>query len=354
MTATAGAGATGSRRRSVASWLVLAVVLLVVGFVAGTNPSGGRPLAPDSTAPDGAKGMVDLLRELGADVEVVRGPPADDADTAVLLDDRLADSEVDELDRWVDAGGRLLVADPSSPLASRADEGQPCPSAFDDVDTVVFLGDEAVDRDDTCSDTGFVASAHGDGWIIAVDDPTPFTNALLDEGDNAVLAAAVLAPTGTERVAFVDGSLGPGRDSLYDLLPTDVRQALIQLGIAFVILVLFAGRRLGQPVLEQQPVAVEGAELVTAVGRLLDGRRRPDEAAAVMRAATRRSLASRLGLSADAPPEVLAAAVHTQTGIDPARVAAALATRPVASDADLVAVATELDHIRRTTLGGDS
>jgi hypothetical protein len=98
-------------------------------------------------------------------------------------------------------------------------------------------------------------------------------------------------------------------------------------------------------------VAVEGAELVAAVGRLLDGRHRPDEAAETLRAETRRSLEARLGLPATSPPEALAAAVHGRTGIDAATVHAALA-RPVRSDADLVAVARELDTIRRTILGG--
>jgi hypothetical protein len=98
-------------------------------------------------------------------------------------------------------------------------------------------------------------------------------------------------------------------------------------------------------------VAIEGAELVAAVGRLLDGRHRPDEAAARLRGETRRAIEARLGLPTGSPPDALAAAVHASTGIDAARVNAAFA-RPVASDADLVAVAADLDTIRRTTLGG--
>jgi hypothetical protein len=45
--------------------------------------------------------------------------------------------------------------------------------------------------------------------------------------------------------------------------------------------------------------------------------------------------------------------VHVRTGLERGRVAAAVADRPVASDADLLALTADLDHIRRATLGGD-
>ena len=342
------------RRRAVGWWVALGVALVVVAVIVGRDrPSDGRPLGPDSTAPDGAHAVVQLLGAYADDVDVVRGAPDPEATTALLLDDRLDDDDVDGVERWIEDGGTLLVADPASPLALRGDGPGSCPAAFADVDVVVF-SDRVVEEDGACSDAGFVAHPRGAGWVVSVADPSPFTNDLLDEGDNAVLVVAALAPTGAERVAFVDGGLGAGRDDLVDLVPTDVRQAIIQLVVAFALLVLWAGRRLGRPVLEPQPVAVEGAELVAAVGRLLDGRRRPDEAATAVRADTRRTLERRLGLPSGAPAKVVAAAVHVQTGLDLARVEAALVSRPVTTDADLVALTAELDHIRRTTLGGQA
>jgi hypothetical protein len=354
-TAAASPAGSGPRRRGAVGVVVVVAAVVLVGVLAGR--SGGedrRALGPDSTAPDGGRALVELLEGLGADVDIAAGAPDADAGTAVVLDDRLDDATHEQVQAWVDAGGTILVADPSSTLgASRPSAAlDTCPAAFDDVHEVVLgEGGRLVDERPSCADTGFTVTPSGDGWIVNVVSPQPFTNALLDAGDNAVLAAAVLAPTGAERVAFLDGSPGNGPDTLLDLVPTGVRQAVLQLGVAFVFLVLWAGRRLGHPVLEPQPVAVEGAELVAAVGRLLDGRHRPDEAAEALRAETRRILEARLGLPATSPPEVLAAAVHDRTGIDAATVHAAFA-RPVRSDADLVAVARELDTIRRTILGG--
>jgi hypothetical protein len=115
--------------------------------------------------------------------------------------------------------------------------------------------------------------------------------------------------------------------------------------------VLWRARRLGRPVTEDQPVAVAGSELVAAVGRLLDARRRPDEAAETVRADVRRAAAGRLGLLADADVRTVAAAVAARTGRDEAAVAAALGEHPVTTDDDLVAVTAELDRIRSDVLG---
>jgi hypothetical protein len=299
--------------------------------------------------------VVQLLRAYAVEVDVVRGAPAEEMTSALLLDDRLSDADVDDLERWVGRGGTLVVADQASSLAADFTGDGPCPGAFADVDVLVFVdGEHVVDGAASCADAGLVARPEGDGWIVTVAGPGPFTNDLLDEGDNSVLAVAALAPTGAERVAFVDGGAGSGGDDLIDLVPTSTRQAIAQLAVAFLLLVLWAGRRLGRPVLEPQPVAVEGAELVAATGRLLDGRHRPDEAAAAVRAATRRVLERRLGLPSNAPARAIAVAVHAQTGLDTDRVEAALGAQPITTDADLVALTAELDHIRRTTLGGEA
>jgi Domain of unknown function (DUF4350) len=353
---TAPATTSAGRRRSVLPWAALAAVLVLLAVVVGRDRSaGGRPLGPDSTGPDGAHAVVQLLGAYAGTVDVIRGAPSDDTTSALLLDDRLSDADVDDLERWVERGGTLVVADRASSLADDFTGDDACPAAFADVEVLVFVdGERTVDGAAPCADAGLVARPRGDGWVVSVDGPGPFTNALLDEGDNSVLAVAAVAPTGAERVAFVDGGVGSGGDDLVDLVPTSTRQAIVQLGIAFVLLVLWAGRRLGRPVLEPQPVAVEGAELVAATGRLLDGRRRPAEAAVAVRAATRRTLERRLGLPANAPVRVVAAAVHAQSGLAPDRVEAAIATQPVTTDTDLVALTAELDHIRRTTLGGEA
>ena len=108
-----------------------------------------------------------------------------------------------------------------------------------------------------------VSLAVGDGQVVAVGGATFLTNDLLDERDNAVLAAALLAPGPSSRIRFVDAPLpaGGGDKSLGDLVADGVTRGLLQLGFAFVLYALWRAIRHGQPVVEGQPVDLAGSEL---------------------------------------------------------------------------------------------
>jgi hypothetical protein len=332
---------------------VLAVGVLVVS----PEPRSNRPFDPTAAGPAGAKGVVLLLEELGADVVIRASAPAS-ADTALLLVDDLDDEQHDDLLDWVGDGGVLVVADPSSPLVREASGGA-CPAAIADVEVLQFApaGAGRLDRDPACFRGAVRSSELGDGHLVVVEDGTPFINELLDEEDNAVLAASLLVPTGDEDVVFVEGgALGAGEEQLLDLVPRSVKQALVQAAVALLVYVLWRGRRLGRAVVERQPVRVAGSELVAAVGRLLGARRRPGDAAATIRLALVRDLERRTGVAPGGGAEPLVAAVAMRTGLDPAWVMGALVTRPVTSDTDLVAVSADLDRIRALALeaGGDA
>ena len=128
------------------------------------------------------------------------------------------------------------------------------------------------------------------------------TNGALGEVDNAVLAAALLAPAPGTRVAVVllPAAGGGGTRSLADLVSPGVKGALLQLGVAFVLYALWRARRLGRPVPEPQPVPLAASELVVAVGQPAQQAGRRDQAGALLRADLRRRLAERLGLALDA------------------------------------------------------
>lgn len=342
-------------RRGRAVLVVVAGVLLVAVAFGAPDDGRGDPLAPDGTGPTGAAGLVLLLEELGADVDTVRGPPPPDADTAVLLQDRYAEDDVDATIDWVADGGVLLVADPRSALAAGAVDG-PCPAALDGVDVLRFDGGTVARGEGTgrCFDGGLRFADVGGGTVAALRTPVPLVNEHLDDDDDAVLAAALLAPRPGTRVAFVEGPSvldAAGDESLNELVDPRVRQGIVQAALAVLLWVAWRARRLGRPVVEEQPVAVAGSELVVAVGRLLDARRRPDEAAEVLRADARRTIGARMGLGPDADVRTLAAAVAGRAGLDVDRTAAALGERRVTTDADLVAVADDLDRIRTDLLG---
>ena len=109
--------AVRTRRPLRAVGLVVGGLLLVAVAVGAPSQGRGDPLAPDATGALGARALVLLLEELGADVDLVRGPPPDDADVAVVLQDLLTDDDAGVTLRWV--GARRRAARRRSAVVAR-------------------------------------------------------------------------------------------------------------------------------------------------------------------------------------------------------------------------------------------
>ena len=358
-----------SRRIAFGALLVAAV--LVGAYLTAARQTQGPPLDPSSTAPDGARAVVELVGAL-ATIEVLDEIPGDDVDAALVLQDRFDRDAGEALLDWVRRGGTLVVADVDStltPPVTGTATGEvvdvtctgDVPPGLADVDRLdVGDGFRFAVPDDAAGSCGpagdgalVVVEAAGDGRIVSVGGPDPFTNRNLDEADNAVLAAALLAPETGSRAAFLRPSLvvGTGDDGLVDLVDTPVRAALAQLVVAFLLAALWRARRLGRPVAEPQPVPIEASELTQAVGRVLARSDRPGPAAAALRDRARRDLSALLGLPLDASAEAVVEAIARRTDLTVAEARRA-AVDPVTTDADLVEVATLLTRIRKDTTHG--
>lgn len=371
----AGGPSAGGRRGGIVFWVVLAGLVLVVALAAGRPPKDGEPLSPSGTGPLGVKGLVLVLDELGAEVDVTSDVPDDDTDVVLLLADQTTEDQQDELRRWVEAGGTLVVADPNSPFTpiptattdafgglvqASMGPGICTIEALADVGRIDARGGLAYDvagatgqcyGDDTAAFV--VTNAAGDGTIVGVGGAGMFTNESLDDFDNAVLAAALLAPTPGTTVAFLEPPApGSGDATLGDLVAPGVKAALAQLVVAFIVYALWRARRLGPPIEEPQPVQIAGSELVGAVGNLLQQTRSPERAAAVLRDDLRRSLCAHLGLAVDSPSDVVASVTARRTGADAEAVYAALAGPPLTSDHDLITLAQTHETIRKELLHG--
>lgn len=338
--------------------LVVGVLLLVVvlgAYLGAARRTTGPPLDPASTAPDGTRAVVELVGRLGGTIDVVDGVPDDSVDVALLLEDRFDRTQAAELESWVRDGGRLVVADPGSLLTPSAGGGVfdvlagACDVAglesVEEIDVGVARRYLVTDDATGCFRDFLVARPSGAGEIVSLGGPDPFTNELLDEADNPVLAAGLL--TGEDqRIAFLRPALaGGGERGLVDLVGTPVRAALAQLLVAFLVVVLWRSRRLGAPVEEPQPVRIDGSELTRAVGRLLESNRRPDRAAAILRDHARRDLSGLLGIPLDATVDMVVAAIVARTSLTETEARRAVAT-PVRSDDVLVDVARQLTRIR--------
>lgn len=360
-------------------WLA-PVALVLVGTLAlvaiGQGDSSDEPLDPRSDERLGTSAMVALARGLGADPHVTGALPSDDADVYLVLVDLLDDDQRAQLDRWVRAGGTAIIVDPSSestpPYEQEFADGgslarQVGPPACD-IDA--FAG---VDLDDVEPSGGgvlyrvpggaqacigsrtrahVVAQSRGRGNLVSVGGSGVLVNEGLGTGDNAAVVGALVAPSPGARVEVLrpGPAAGGGRQGLVDLVAPNVWAFLAQLAVAFLLLALWRSRRLGAPVAEPQPVAVAGSELVAAVGSLLDRSGSPDHAAEVLRTDLRRFLADRLGGPPDADADVLAAVAAERVGIDRSRVDRALGPRAVENDAQLVALARDVDAVRQEVL----
>ena len=364
-------------RRSVVVAAIAVVVVLVVLALVGRDDSRvtGPSLSPASVGGDGTKAMVLLLQRFGATARVGDSLPRSDDRVALVLRDRFSDAEHDQVRAWVAAGGTLVDADPTSDLteAAVADVNATtlvratCDIAgLDGVDQLSLgpvddgpdasngslyrVGDGSRQCFGGDGHAYIVQVPHGLGSIISIGGANPFTNARLDESDNAVLVTDLLLAHGST-VAIIDPNrAGRGTTPLIDLLPTRVVEAVLQLLVAFVVYALWRARRLGKPIVEHQPVAIAGSRLVDAVGRLYQRTGSLAQAAHDLRVELRRLLSQRYGLAAGAPPELIAEVVAARTGLDRDRVRWAVGDWPIPDEATLVQLAAELDAIRQEVL----
>jgi hypothetical protein len=188
----------------------------------------------------------------------------------------------------------------------------------------------------------------GGGTVVRLGGASALVNQELGEADNAILLASLLVPVEGTAVQVLQPPLpGGGTAGLGDLIAPRVRLALWQLVLAFVLLALWRARRLGRPVAEPQPVQLPGAELVVAVGNLLQRAKGRGQAAGLLTDDLRRSLAERLGLPPSTPADQVADTVAERTGIPRERVLRTLTRTTPRDEAELVALSQAVDTIRR-------
>jgi len=363
----------------------VAAVLLAIGVLAVTllvgapSSSHGRDLDPASTQSDGTKALVLLLQASGAHAVVTDHVPPSGTDVAVLLADTTSRSFTDQLESWVEAGGVLVVADHYSSFAPPVESS---PTPFGDAEIRVARGScdipaltglfdlfsptgatryRTPDGSSSCFADGsrafVVDTPTGRGHVVAVGTPDVFTNVALDQGDNAGLAVALMAPIPGHRVDVLYGMSSRGspaasRGDLGSLVPTGVKLGLVELVLAFGLYAWWRARRLGRPVIEQQPVQIAGSELVSAHGNLLQQTREPDRAARVLRRDLRRRLGDRLGVGPHASPQVVAEVTASRTDLPRDQIERAVNDLPVRSEEELLALAHDIDAIRTEVLHG--
>ncbi|TDN88419.1 DUF4350 domain-containing protein [Microbacterium sp. BK668] len=367
---------TRSRRRGALGWIVIAVVILLVGGVgaalAGLSQWAARGvLDPESAGPDGARALVEVLREHGVEVVVARDrSSARDAalarDATLVLPDTpaLSDGAVRDL---AAAAADVVLIDPRSrtlrlllPGARAAGFG-----AGERVQPRCDLGDAeragavlpgavfATTSDDvTCYPSGdgwgLVVSDDGTRRVSAVDGRTLFVNESLAENGNAALGINLLgrhpivvwyAP------APGDTDLTSGDPSLGELTPPWVSPMIVLLLVSAVAAGVWRGRRFGPLVPERLPVTVRVSETTEGRARLYARSRDAVHAADQLRLSALVRLARILGLGPAAGADEIADAAAGRLGWDRGAVRGILIDDLPRNDAQLVALRDRLRHL---------
>ncbi len=380
----------GRRRMVVGLVVLIGVAVLAVLAVATQRPSGY--LDPEDTGRVGTRALVEVLRQHGVEVHVVRSIQdlAHEhlgTGTTIVVGDPLylGAGAAGMLPDMTLATDRLVLLSPTDPqLAAMgiplvtSGAGSPPLTAHCDSDiarssdTVPGTDMRYVNRPERGS--GEVAlcfplpapdakpgSPPGSGFphgaamaevsrtpqhtdVVAIGFGSLFGNGAITEDSAAGIAVRALgrSPTliwyqpGVSDLTV--GNAGPAGSPW----PRWLGPGAAVLMAAIVVLAAVRGRRFGRLVPEQLPVVVRAVETTESRGRLYRKAGDRDRSAAVLRDATVRRLGRRLALPATTPAGVLVAVAAGATGIPADQVGEALFGPAPADDPGLLRLAQRL------------
>lgn len=350
-----------------------AVILLGILLLPFLTAENTRALSTESTEPDGARAIAQLLDDQGVDVTEETSPrDAVDratADTTLVVADtnfltkpaaraikrsqadvvllqplpvRLADVTGDV--QTAGAGGTTEVA-PDCPLAAAQRAGTVDIGNSDVYD--VAPGAEAMTCYPAEDGAHLVQLRDGSRTITVVSSSYPFQNGGLTSAGNAAFAMNLLGAN--EDLIWLlpnpQSSDFEPTGSLTSLLPDVTRIAAFGTIVAILLYALARGRRLGPVVSERLPVLVRATETTEGRARLYRTLRARERAADSLRRGTIAKIRAPLRLPRDSSPDAVVAAVAARVQRNPAEVGSLLYGGAPPDDAALVRLADDLDTL---------
>lgn len=353
----------------------LPVVLVVIGlalvtiFAAIGRAPNTTPLDPRNTSPDGTHALAALLGDRGVAVSVVDDLSAlHSAGATTIVVAEPGDLSAQALRTISASTATVLLISPLSNALSAFDVPA-TPDSQTPATTIaagcalpaaVTAGPVRIEGDlyavsgtaIRCylqgGDAALTESTRSNGatTIVFGSGPT-FTNAQLAAQGNAALGLGLL---NTPVVQWVPGGLHAGpvprsQRGLFNLLPSRLLWATLQLFLVLVVLALWRARRLGRPVVEPLPVVVRAAETVEGRARLLHAAHARGAAARALRAASVRRLSRSLRLRPEEDAGSVAALVAERAHQPVGSVTALLYGGEPPDDASLVWLAQQLPQL---------
>ena len=360
--------ATGPTARSVGR-SVRGPVLIALGVVAvavlvsmaATTGRSGR-LDPRAYDPDGAHALAVLLGNRGAPVTVITTVEQVRPGSTVVVPfpDQLTTAEL----RRLASSPLLVVGADSAALGALGDPVEARGGSLDELREPacdlpaatragrVRLGGPGYTTIGAVASTGCYASGGRAGLLVLpgrrhllLGSGTLLTNDALDDQGDASLALGLLAdrPGIQWLLPRIDrAGARSDRRTLRQLLPRGLKDGLLELAFAVVLLALWRARRLGRVVVEPLPVVVRAAESVEGRSRLYRAARARDRAADELRGAARDRAVRRLALGGSASRGGLLEAAAARTGANPAELDDLLYGPAPGDDAALVRLADDL------------
>ena len=188
--------------------------------------------------------------------------------------------------------------------------------------------------------------------VILIGDESLIDNGLILDSDNAAIALHLFGHT-DRLVWYVPAAadIAATDSNSRSITPSWFQPGLALGTSAVVFLCLWRGRRLGRLVTEPLPVIVRAVETTESRGRMYRKSHDRSRALAVLQQATRRHLASYLGLSATAAVSSLAAASAAVSGRDYQDVLHLLESPAAHDDRSLLELANTLLALEKEVRG---
>lgn len=367
-------------------WIVLGIVALAVVLFTAVLRGGASgtsiPLAADSPAPDGAKAVIEVLKNQGVTVHV--------ADTAAEADAALTDNpdatlavfdgsgylDTDRLaDLAAEAGRTVLIAPdfgmlqavaPGVRLAGSPSEDDEDAAGTPAAECTVPAAERAGSMtsglsfgiDDETS-VGCFGSGPADARaypLVVTSDGTSivgpravFDNEHIVQRGNAALALNLLGETDAlvwylPTAADLEAN---GPPTLQALTPDWLVPATSLLAITALAALFWRGRRFGPLVVEDLPVTVPAGETREGRARLYQRSSARGRAVDSLRIGTTGRIAARLKLPRSSTVTEVADAAAATLGRHPSDIRAILIDAPPGSDRDVVALSDRLNDLER-------
>ncbi|NQX27012.1 DUF4350 domain-containing protein [Microbacteriaceae bacterium VKM Ac-2854] len=357
----------------VAAALLTAAITAVVVISTGGALTTAQSLAPDSTAPGGARAVVQVLERGGVSVSTPDSLDAARADAAagrtVLIYDEAGFLSTEQLQSLAEAGDSFVLVDPGQAeldafAPSVAFAGAPAEEGALDAScayppavragsipsagTSYRVLDAAAEGCFPTGDDAFALVRTAAG-VSVLGDTGVLSNEGISTGGRAALALGMLGER-SELSWYLPGEndvLGGGEVSAAELTPPWVTPALLLLLTALIAAAIWRGRRLGPLVTESLPVVVLASETAEGRARLYARNSARLRALDALRIGSTTRLSALLGLPTAAGLDDVARASAAVLGREPAPIFAVLVGDIPQTDADLVRLSDELLRLEK-------